>query len=158
MITDMNLTGNAYAIIDRRIPFYQVALHGMKDYTGESINLAGDYQTALLECAEYGAGLNFTFMQADTSVLLDTMYSSYHSASYGRWKEQVVPMILRYQQEMAGLNKQTIVDHDQLTGEVSVTTYANGTKVYVNYSSADYKEGDVEVPARDYVVVRGKGN
>ena len=157
MITDMNLTGNTYAIIDRRIPFYQIALHGMKDYTGESINLAGDYQTALLECAEYGAGLNFTFMHEDTPVLRDTMYSCYRAASYDRWKEILVPAILRYQTEMAGLNRQTIVDHDQLTEEISVTTYADGTKVYVNYGNREYKKGGIEIPARDYMVERGNG-
>lgn len=157
IITDMNLTGNAYAIIDRRIPFYQIALHGMKNYTGEAINLAGDYQTVLLECAEYGAGLNFTFMKADTEILADTMYSSYTAGGYDRWKEQVIPMILRYQQEMHGLNKQKITGHDQLTGDVFVTEYEDGTKVYVNYSDHDYKKNGVSVPARDYMVERGAG-
>ncbi|MBP5726578.1 MAG: hypothetical protein J6Y48_05830 [Clostridia bacterium] len=157
MITDMNLTGNTYAIIDHRIPFYQIALHGMKDYTGESINLAGDYQTALLECAEYGAGLNFTFMKEDTSILRDSMYSCYRSASYDRWKDTLVPVIQRYQTEMAGLNRQTIQGHEQLAKEVSVTTYADGTRVYVNYGSRDYKGNGVTVPARDYLVKRGDG-
>nr|AHF26077.1 hypothetical protein [uncultured bacterium Contigcl_1764b] len=159
MITDMNLSGNAYAIIDRRIPFYQIAIHGMKNYTGESINLAGDYHTALLECAEYGAGLNFTFMKADTEILQDTMYSSYTAGGYDRWKDEVIPMILRYQQEMKGLNRQQIVRHDQLSDEVSVTEYQDGTKVYVNYSDNVYKNKryDVSIPARDYVVERGNG-
>ena len=158
MITDMNLTGNAYAIIDRRIPFYQVALHGIKDYTGEAINLSGDYQTALLECAEYGAGLNFTFMKADTSILRDTMYSSYRSASYDRWKTQVIEMICRYQEEMRGLNRQTIVDHDQLSEQVSVTTYEDGTKVYVNYSAENFATAGKTIPARNYLVERGSRN
>jgi hypothetical protein len=157
MITDMNLTGNTYAIIDQRIPFYQIAIHGMKDYTGESINLAGDYQTALLECAEYGAGLNFTFMKEDTPVLQDSKYSCYRSASYDRWKEILTPVILRYQAEMAGLNRQNITGHEQLSKEVSVTEYADGTKVYVNYSNRDYKDGGTVIPARDYKVERGNG-
>ena len=157
MITDMNLTGNTYAIIDQRIPFYQIAIHGMKDYTGESINLAGDYQTALLECAEYGAGLNFTFMKEDTPVLQDSKYSCYRSASYDRWKEILTPVILRYQAEMAGLNRQSITGHEQLSKEVSVTEYADGTKVYVNYSNRDYKDGGTVIPARDYKVERGNG-
>ena len=155
MITDMNLTGNAYAIIDQRIPFYQIAIHGMKNYTGEAINLAGDYQTTLLECAEYGAGLNFSFMKADTEILQDTMYSSYTSGGYDRWKEQVIPMILRYQKEMTGLNKQQITGHAQLEKDVSVTEYADGTKVYVNYSNNDYQADGNLVPARDYAVERG---
>ncbi len=157
MITDMNLTGNAYAIIDQRIPFYQIAIHGMKNYTGEPINLAGDYHTALLECAEYGAGLNFTFMKADTEILQDTMYSSYTAGGYDRWKDQIIPIILRYQQEMSGLNKQLITGHSQLTADVSLTEYADGTKVYVNYGDTDYRKGGISVPARDYMVERGNG-
>ncbi|MDO5436284.1 MAG: DUF5696 domain-containing protein, partial [Clostridia bacterium] len=155
LITDMNLTGNAYAIIDRKIPFYEIALHGMKDYTGEAINLAGDYQTALLESAEYGAGLNFTFMKEDTMILQDSQYSCYNSAAWDRWKEQVIPMITRYQKEMTGLNRQTITGHEYLDDEVTVTVYEDGTKVYVNYSSYDWNGEGVTVPARDYLVERG---
>ncbi len=157
LITNMNLTGNAYAIVDQRIPFYQIALHGLKNYTGEAINLSGDYQTALLECAEYGAGLNFTFMKADTMVLQDTAYSCYLAAGYDRWKDQAIPMITRFQTEMAGLNKQTITDHAHLSEEVTVTTYQDGTKVYVNYSNNDFDADGLTVPARDYLVERGNG-
>lgn len=155
LITDMNLTGNAYAIIDSQIPFYQIALHGLKDYTGESINLAGDYQTVLLECAEYGAGLSFTFMKKDTPILQDTMYSCYTAASYDRWKEELLPVMVRYQTEMAGLNKTAITGHEELAEGVKMTTYENGTKVYVNFNNEDFADGAVQVPARDYKVERG---
>ena len=156
LITDMNLTGQAYAIVDERVPFYQIALHGMKDYTGEAINLSGDYQTMLLECAEYGAGLNFTFMAENTRVLQDSVYSCYTSSGYTFWKDQVIPMIQRYQAEMSGLNRQRITGHERLEEEVAKTTYADGTAVYVNYGSADYVADGVTVPARDYLVERGK--
>lgn len=157
LITDMNLSGNAYALLDDKIPFYQIALHGLKNYTGEAINLAGDYQTLLLECAEYGAGLNFTFMQKDTKVLQDSIFSCYGSSGYGPWREEALNMMTRYQREMAGLNRQPITGHEQLTGSVAVTTYADGTKVYVNYSSEDYTAGAITVPARDYLVEREVG-
>ena len=155
LITDMNLTGNAYGIIDQSIPFYQIALHGLKDYTTEAINLAADYKTSLLECAEYGAGLNFTFMKMDTTVLQNTMYSCYTAAAYDRWKDELIPAIVRYQTEMAGLNRTPITGHERLSGMVTVTVYEDGTKVYVNYGSTDYSENGVFVSARDYKVERG---
>lgn len=155
LITDMNLTGNAYGIIDRSVPFYQIALHGLKDYTTEAINLAADYQTALLECAEYGAGLNFTFMKMDTPVLQNTAYSCYTAASYDRWKDELVPAIVRYQTEMAGLNRTPIAGHERINENVAVTEYEDGTKVYVNYGRTDYAENGVTVAARDYKVERG---
>ena len=157
LITDMNLSGNAYALIDYPVPFYQIAIHGLKDYTGEAINLAGDSQTMLLESAEYGAGLNFTFMYHDTKVLQDSVFSCYASAGYLPWKKEAVDIITRYQKEMSGLNRQAIVGHERVNEDVAVTTYADGTKVYVNYGARDYKAGGVTVPARDYLVKRGGG-
>ena len=157
LITDMNLTGQAYAIIDERIPFYQIALHGLKDFTGESINLAGDYQTSLLECAEYGTGLNFTFMAENTKVILESDYSCYTSAGYDYWKDQVIPMIRRYQEETNGLNRMKITGHRRLSAEVTETIYEDGTSVYVNYGKTEFSQGSVRVPARDYLVKRGSG-
>ena len=157
LITDMNLTGRKYAIIDQAVPFYQIALHGLKNYTGEAINLSGDYQNALLESAEYGAGLSFTFMKADTNILQDSAYSCYTAGSYDRWKEDILSMILRYQTVMAGLNSQRIIGHEFISNDVHVTTYEDGTRVYVNYGSKEYRKGTVKVPARDYLVERGSG-
>ncbi len=155
IITDMNLTGQQYAIIDERVPFYQIALHGMKDFTGAAINLSGDYQNMLLECAEYGAGLNFTFMAADTRVLKESDYSCYTSSGYTYWKEKVIPMILRYQSETAGLNTQRIIGHSRLTEDVTMTTYADGSRVYVNYGKVAYRKGSLTIPELDYLVERG---
>ena len=157
LITDMNLTGQSYAIIDERVPFYQIALHGMKDFTGSAINLSGDYQTVLLECAEYGAGLNFTFMAEDPRILTDSVYSSYAGASYTNWRDHAIEMILRYQKEMTGLNSQRIIGHERVTENVTVTTYQDGTKVYVNYGNEAWRKDGIEVPARDYCVERRMG-
>ena len=156
LVTDINLSGNGYAIIDESIPFYEIAIHGLKNYTGEPINLAGDYRTSLLECAEYGAGLNFSLMKADTRILQDSAYSCYTGAAYDRWKASLIPMISRYQTEMTGLNSQRIVGHRKLSPEAAVTEYEDGTRVYVNYGHSDLTSGGKTIPARDYLVERGK--
>jgi hypothetical protein len=156
MVTDINLSGNGYAIIDESIPFFEIAIHGMKNYTGEPINLAGDYQTSLLECAEYGAGLNFSLMKADTSILQDSAYSCYTGAAWDLWKDSLIPMIRRYQTEMSGLNSQRITGHQKLSAEAAVTEYEDGTRVYVNYGHTDFTGGGKTIPARDYLVERGK--
>jgi hypothetical protein len=156
MVTDINLSGNGYAIIDESIPFFEIAIHGMKNYTGEPINLAGDYQTSLLECAEYGAGLNFSLMKADTGILQDSAYSCYTGAAWDLWKDSLIPMIQRYQTEMSGLNSQRITGHRKLSAEAAVTEYEDGTRVYVNYGHLDFTSGGKTIPARDYLVERGK--
>ncbi len=156
VITDMDLDGVEYSILDASVPFYQIAIHGAVNYTGKPINLANDFRTDLLRCAEYGAGLNFTFMAEDTWVLQDSFYTSYYGAKYDAWKEEAAAIISDYQADMAGLNSQRIVDHQVLNAKNTVTVYENGARVYVNYGMEDYQAGDVLVPARGYVVEGGE--
>lgn len=156
IITDMDLIGTRYSITDQSVPFYQIALHGMKDYTGEPINLAGDYMQEFLRCVEYGAGLNFTFMAENTKVLQDTVHSTFFGSYYTSWEEEAMELISKYQQDTEGLNQQRIVSHEQLDANVTVTGYEDGTKVYVNYGSEEYNANGVKVPARSYTVERGQ--
>ena len=158
MITDMTLRGTQYAIIDDNVPFYQIALHGLVEYTGTPINLTADWQTELLECAEYGAGLNFTFMHEDAKMLQETNHPGYYGAYYADWEENAKAMIDAWQTEMAGLNQIAIDDHELLAKDVAVTTYADGRKVYVNYSTAPYEAEGVTVPARSYIVTGKEEN
>ena len=39
---------------------------------------------------------------------------------------------------------------------MTVTTYEDGTKVYVNYGTEEYR-GEARVPARDYLIVEKEG-
>ena len=156
LVTDMDLNGVEYSLLDKSIPFYQIAIHGAVSYTGEPINLASDWQTELLRCAEYGAGLNFTFMAEDTKLLQDTFHTGYYGAYYGSWKEEAAKLISDYQTAMAGLNQRRIVGHEALDKDVTVTAYENGAKVYVNYGTEDFQAGSVTVPARSYKVEGGE--
>ncbi len=156
VITDMDLNGVEYSILDASVPFYQIAIHGAVNYTGKPINLASDWRTDLLLCAEYGAGLNFTFMAEDTWVLQDSFYTTYYGAKYDAWKEDAYALIADYQADLAVLNTQRIADHRILDAYNRVTVYENGAKVYVNYGTEDYQAGDVLVPARGYVVEGGE--
>lgn len=155
LITDMNLVGTKFGLIDQTVPFYQIALHGMKDYTGQPLNLANDYVDEFLKCVEYGAGLNFTFMAGDGKVLQDTYHSNYFGANYDAWCDEAEVLITQFQKDMAGLNNQRIVSHENLTEDVTVTGYADGTKVYVNYGIEEANIDGVVVPARSYSVERG---
>ena len=155
IITDMDLDGIEYSIIDANVPFYQIAIHGSVNYTGAPINLDSDWQTELLRCAEYGAGLNFTFMHEDGWELQDSLSTGYYGAAYDSWAQDAAEIITAYQREMKGLNNQRITGHAELAKGVNVTEYESGAKVYVNYRTDAYADGDITVPARSYIVVRG---
>lgn len=155
VITNMDLSGSEYTLIDREIPFYQLALHGYVNYTGESLNLTQNQEEELLKSAEYGAGLSFTFMQETAFTLQNTLYTQYFGAEYDAWHDKAVEIYTRYNEELANIFNQRMTDHAYITDTLTCTTYEDGTKVYVNYSYSDATtaKGN-KVPARDYVVAK----
>lgn len=154
MVTNMELGGYEYTIIDRQVPFYQIAIHGMVNYTGESLNITGEYQDELLKSAEYGAGLAFTIMDETSFTLQNTLYTQYYGAEYASWKEQMIDIYTRYNNELGHIFNQKMTGHDYVAESVAKTTYEDGTKVYVNYSYNDVTVDGITVAARDYAVVR----
>ncbi|MCR5771109.1 MAG: hypothetical protein K6G87_07770 [Butyrivibrio sp.] len=154
MVTNMDLRGNDYTILDECIPFYQLAIHGYVDYTGYSLNICGDDVQQLLYSAEYGAGLSFTVMKESSFALQKTLYTEYYGSDYDAWRDRMIEYYTRYNEELGHIFNQEMVDHKNITDTLSVTTYADGTKVYVNYDFEDVTADGQTIPARDYLVVR----
>lgn len=153
-ISNMDLRGSEYTIIDECVPFYQIALHGYKNYSGYPINTCGDTDSAVLYAAEYGAGLSFSVMKESTFTLQKTLYTEYYASDYDEWSGKIMDIYTRFNNELGHTYNQEIVAHKNLTPSVSVTEYEDGTKVYVNYAYTGYSGNGVNVPSRDYLVVR----
>ena len=154
IITNMDLRGSEYTIIDEFVPFYEIAIHGYKDYVGSPINLASDPTEELLTSAEYGAGLYFTLMAESPFALQKTLYTEYFGANYDSWHDKMVSIYTRYNRELGHTFKQEMTGHVTYEKGLTCTTYADGTKVYVNYNYLDKTADGKTIPARDYVVVR----
>ncbi len=154
LVTNMDLRGNDYTILDECIPFYQLAIHGYVNYTGYPLNICGDDVQQLLYSAEYGAGLSFTVMKESSFALQKTLYTEYYGSDYDAWRDRMVEYYTRYNSELGHVFNQEMVDHQNISGTLSVTTYADGTKVYVNYDFEDATADGQTIPARDYLVVR----
>ena len=154
VVTNMDLRGSEYTILDEYIPFYQLALHGYIDYTGDSINICGNSEEEILASAEYGAGLSYTIMKESAYVLQKTLYTEYYGSEFDSCHKDIVDTYNRYNKELGHTFNQEMTSHEKLSETVSCTGYADGTKVYVNYGYGDFDADGVTVPARDYLVVR----
>lgn len=154
LVTDMELRGNDYTILDGQVPFYQLAIHGYIDYTGYALNISGDDTEELLRSAEYGAGLQFTMMKESAFTLQKTLYTEYYGSDYDAWHDRMLDIYTRYNNELGHTFNQEMTDHINITDTLACTTYADGTKVYVNYDYVDAETEGVKVPARDYLVIK----
>lgn len=155
MVTNMDLAGSGYTILDEEVPFYQIAVHGYVNYTGSPLNISGNTEKDILESAEYGAGLSFSLMRETVFALQKTLYTEYYASDFAAWHDRMMEIYNRYNAELGHVFNQEITGHDKLSEILACTTYEDGTRVYVNYGFTDVVLADgTEVPARDYKVVR----
>lgn len=156
MIVDVNLAAKGYNIIDEEIPFYEIVLHGLVSYAGTPINLSPDYERNLLKTVETGAGLYFSFMDADIFDLRDSRYTNYFSSGFSEWKDEATTLYSKMKSDFGHLYNQFITDHKKIATNVYMTEYEDGTQVIVNYGEKAYSRNGTEVPAKDYIVEGGK--
>ena len=153
-VVGLELKGREYHIIDHSVPFYTMAIHGLVNYSGNPINLSGDFQAEILRSAENGAGLSFVFMNKPTSYLQNSNYTYFFGTDYNLWKEEAYNIYSRYENELGHTFDQYLIDHEIIDKGVVVSTYEDGTKVFVNYNNFDFITGDITIPANDYLVER----
>ena len=83
-----------------------------------------------------------------------TLYTEYYGANYDSWRDQALAIYARYNSELGHTFSQEMTGYQNLTETLSVTEYADGTRVYVNFGYEDAAAEGITVPARDYQVVR----
>jgi hypothetical protein len=150
----VSLDSTHYDIFDEAIPFYQIAVHGLVQYTNMPYNLISDGRRMWLRQIEYGAIPSFVVTEDSSAQLMRTNASGLYSSQYSYWRPEI---IRQYQQmqSLAYLNRQFITGHERLAERVFQTTYEDGTRVVVNYRTQPYKLGSLEIPAQDFVLIGG---
>ena len=156
-VVNLDVQGSLYDIVDRQIPFYEIALHGFVAYTGKAINTEGNPALSVLKAVETGAGLYYRFFETDYREIRynSVTYSeTLYGANFADWKDELLRDYMRMEKETGNLYSLRIIDHEYLADGITRTVYEDGTAVIVNYTDSDYSFGQVRVPARDYAVVR----
>lgn len=155
-VAELPAVSNGYYLCDASIPFYQIVLHGLIPYSAEAVNHAADAQQSLLQAAETGSSLFFSFMYEPNSVLFETDLQV-NASYYGAW----LATAAEGWQQLSGLLEQVqdsaITDHQILSATLRKTVYENGVCVYVNYGYEDVAAEGVTVPARSFKVMEVEG-
>ncbi|NIK79594.1 hypothetical protein FHS15_004755 [Paenibacillus castaneae] len=140
---------------DETVPFYQIALHGLLPYTAASINLRDDARNELLRMVEYGALPSLELTYEPTSKLQRTMEDRLWSSQYTTWIDEAVQQYGELEPIYTAISNQAITDHEALGDKLFRTTYANGTKVIVNYGAAAATVDGISVPAAGFAMQNG---
>jgi hypothetical protein len=156
-ITGMAIDDQSFGITDAAVPFYPIVLHGLVPYTGPAINLAEDYTKNLLKTIESGAGLYFSFITEETSILQETKFRQFYANEYDKWSGDANALYQKFSADFAGLYDQAITNHVILSAGLTLTEYEDGTRVAVNGGDDAVNYDGVVINAHSYAVLRRGG-
>ncbi|QHW34500.1 hypothetical protein GZH47_29375 [Paenibacillus rhizovicinus] len=147
-------SSSEFSIEDEVVPFYEMVIHGYKDYAGSPINLDDEQDLTyhLLHSLEYGAAPHFFWSYESSSKLKLTTYESLFSTHYSDWLKDAADLYGKVNQVLGGLQSQTITEHIQHQPGVAEVRYSNGTSIYVNYTAQPVTVNGVQIGATNFTV------
>ncbi|MDR0532050.1 MAG: DUF5696 domain-containing protein [Oscillospiraceae bacterium] len=111
------------------VPLLPIILHGSADYSGPSLNLAGNSREAFLRSLAYGACPAYTWSFAPSGLPSDNLY-------FEKQMEDAVNNYTRANTALADLRSERIVSYRLADAGLTVTTFSNDAKLYVNFNDA----------------------
>lgn len=158
IIVDTPIGGDGYAIIDESIPFYQIALHGIKYMTSMPLNLGKPYTKQLLDMVETGAIPYFILAYTNQQELMMSKYTDYYSVNFNDWNAQIAELYETYLPIYRQIKDERIKSHVRTEKGLSITTYDNGNIMLVNHSNKPiiYNNYNI-VDAETYMLVKEAG-
>lgn len=142
--------------VTRTIPFSQIVLHSLVDYSFDYGNMSGNARESFLKGIEYGASPSFLVTYEESHKLLESksMYKFY-STYYKDWETEIVKQYQDYSEALGDVQDQFIIGHRELVKGVFETTYEKGKRIVVNYTDYPYTFEDTEIEPEDYIIIEG---
>ena len=153
VITDIPSVSSSYQIFDYDIPFYQIAVRGLLDYSGEVLNYKGYTIRELLKDIECGANLSYAITACDSKELLYTDDEELYATSYVSLKDNIKEWYQKSSEVIKAVQNSPIIDHEY-KNNIAVTKYENGVKVYVNYGYDEVNIDGLNISSEDFLVVK----
>lgn len=155
LMTNVPYDASGFQFTSEPVPFYQIVMHGLREYTGTPGNLSSDLDREFLRWVEMGYMPYFELTWGSTEELMYTDYQSLFTAQYTTWLDEVAQIAAAFSEgDLAALRTAMITEHVKLSADLARVTYDNGMIVYVNYAGKDAQADGLTIPAMDYLVVK----
>ncbi|MDE7298183.1 MAG: hypothetical protein K2N94_05065, partial [Lachnospiraceae bacterium] len=151
---DISKESSDYATFAYTIPFRQLVMNGLVDYTTENVNISSKNPAYfVLQAAELGSYPKYILTSESVTKLKYTDYHYLLSAQYDLLKDDIKAMYTKIADIRSKIGTNEIAGHACLAERVYRTTYANGVEVIVNYNlySVELEDGTV-LGAEDYLI------
>ncbi len=149
---DMPLYSSMFVYASDEIPFLTSVLKGTIDVYSDYVNFEANATEYFLKLVETGVYPSFLITNESPTELLYTNSNWIYSSQYSLYAERIAD----YHSQLKALNDKIgdslIVAHEKIDGSVTITTYSNGVKVYVNYAEKPMIVDGITLEALSYKV------
>ncbi len=129
------------------IPFVQMMLHGICEYSAPAMNSSENMTTSFLKSVEYGCLPSISWY---CSAYDDTLDANYY---YDKNINDVVSLYTKANSALATIRDARMTAHEKIQDGVYCTEYNNSIKVYVNYTDTTVTINGITVNATDCVAI-----
>ena len=151
------LYDSGYKFVSRSVPFLAMVLSGSMNLFGTYVNYEANREEFLLRLAESGAAPSFLLTYEKPSVLINTDSRYLSSSYYKDYSNLIVRAVENYRMLTEKTGRSEITGH-HAEGNITVTEYANGCRVYVNYSAEPGEADGAVVDGMSFEIREGDIN
>lgn len=152
--TNISRTSSDYKTFATTIPFRQLVMNGLIDFTTESVNMNSESpEYTVLQAVELGAYPKFEIASKSSDLLKSSGYSYLYSIQYDKLKDRIKEVYNECDQAWSQIGTNEITNHTKLADQVFCTEYATGVKAIVNYNTYDVTlEDGTTIAAFSYLI------
>ncbi len=130
------------------VPFIQLILHGISDYSGTPVNEAGNINEEMLRCIEYGACPHYKWNYTPISGVGENDIYYYDNTI-----NSAAEFYSRANLALHDIMNARMTDHYKVSDGVFCTEYDSGAMIYVNYTDKDYSVKGIVVESGNFLRV-----
>lgn len=149
---DFGIGSSMYVYATDEIPFVSSVLKGTMNLYSEYVNFEANSTEYFLKLVETGVAPSFLITKESPEVFQNTNSNWIYSSEYDKYEEQIIEYYNKLKAVNDKVKGEYIVNHEKLDSDVSITTYSNGVKVYVNFSDVDVTVDGMTIEAESYSV------
>lgn len=129
------------------IPFVQMLLHGILEYSAVGFNTSDDSKVAFLKAVEYGCLPSADWYCTALSEKLDAKYY------YDKNINDMVTYYTKANEALANLRDSRMTSHSLIQNGVYCTEYDNSIRVYINYTDKEVTTNGVIIGPMDCITI-----
>lgn len=147
-ITDIPVSSSNFDIESFPIPFYQMVMHGLVEMSSKPVNSSGNSAEVFLECLQSGTQIKYRMIGKNNDKIRESPFKFLYNC-YFKNIDEIKKQQLTFIEVHKDLQN-VFIERFERVGDITKTTYENGSIIYINYGVNQQTMDGVLIPAKSY--------